>query len=1108
MSKLSHAWLCLTALILMAICHTQAAHWFVSPATEWIVQTGIILVWLLLARLGFAFKLLAWLRPADKREAEAERIFSPMCAQLRHEFGRRWRTRLPWLMVTGNVENVERLVPGLTTEHWQISYRGVFLWCGEPGQIPEADLLWLRQHRGRQALDGVLWLTDATPGVDGHIDNPELDEFHQRTLWQQLRALGRSLSWRPPVYIVAIRDSEHDQFDRPLQSVGICWRPGAAVSVTDELSKLTPELTHNGMQQVSQERRWSWLVELAHDIRHKALEGMTVVLQPLAREQSGVLFSGLFVMPPAQPSQHTGYRSCTVTSVWHELLHQAHSRNGQRDHLIFRDWLVRGVMAFAGVWCCGMLLSAFLNARLVSNDNALLAAVGKPHPVAEQFHLQRELQSRIDTLLWRSSDGVPLQYRFGLSQNNSLLAHLWPHWQKQNQTLVMKPLMDTLTAEIQAYVELSPDSPLRKTAAPQVYDQLKAYLMLTEPQRAEPAFLQKVLTPIWQRPDASLRPGEWMMLSSGMLAFYTRELPQHPQWKQPADPKLIAAARTLLRGQKGLRNSENSLYQQVLLKAGKNHPGLTLTDLLGDTANTGLFSTDEMLPGTFTREAWEKDIRGAIDHAVAGRQIKSDWVLDEAKSTTPVLSEDQLRDHLMARYFNDYAGAWLEFLNSIRWQSASTLSDAIDQLTTLGDVQRSPLPALGKVLRWQAGAGQGGKTMGESLLKSAEHLVMNKQDIASSPANAPADVVKQTFAPLLAILPPEQGQKGEDPQANSTVNGLTLQDYMIQVAQVRLQLQQVTTTADPQAGMLGLMQQTLGHGDSVLATARNRGALLAASLGQDWSGFADATFVEPLNQAWQKVLAPAQDAMNDAWAVRVATGWQNAFSGRYPFASSTGDASLPMLAHYITPQSGVIEQFITQQLGSFLEKQGDEWVPVSSERQAMNIDPTFLNAVNTLSRLGQIAFAQGEPRIAFDIQMRPLQGIEETDLQIDDALMMYFNQQADWQSFTWPDSRTAHPQAVLSYTALNQAGNAALPPAVAFQAKGTWALVRLLENAQAEQMDSSRWRLTWKAPDNRSLSMLLRTQSFAGPLELLKLRNFRLPSQIFTVAQGDANDKP
>ncbi|NMY10347.1 hypothetical protein HBO38_18085, partial [Pseudomonas veronii] len=44
---------------------------------------------------------------------------------------------------------------------------------------------------------------------------------------------------------------------------------------------------------------------------------------------------------------------------------------------------------------------------------------------------------------------------------------------------------------------------------------------------------------------------------------------------------------------------------------------------------------------------------------------------------------------------------------------------------------------------------------------------------------------------------------------------------------------------------------------------------------------------------------------------------------------------------------------------------------------------------------------------------------------------------------------------------------------------------------------NSRYRLALKAPDGLNLTWHLRTELDAGPLALLKLRDFRLPQQIF-----------
>lgn len=1099
MTKMASLFWLLVALLLLAVCHVQAPVWFTDPATVWIVQAGIILLWLLVARFGFAVQLLAWRFPVDMQEEEAERVFGPLCDRNSVGFWPWRRKKLPWLLVTGQAEQVNALLPGLTEERWQASWCGILLWCGEPGQIADADLIWLKRRRGRRALSAVLWVTDAADGTFR-------DEQTQLALWRQLKHTGECLGWRLPAYAVVQRADEHEQYDRPHQSAGVCWAPGTQADIAGELKALAPALVTTGMVQVQHNRRWSWLLQLAQDIREGTLLTLAAALQPLASVRSGVLFAGLFVMPPAPPGQHAGYRECSLSPAWYGVLHQASIRRGRRDRLTLRDGLFRGLLVAMVLWCTGMLVSAYLNTRLVSENNALLAQMTAPVAASEQLHQLRELQRRTDTLLYRAREGTPLQLRFGLDQNAHELRRLWSAWQQQSQRLMLNPVMAELTAQLRQYADLPPDSSERRTRATEAYEQLKAYLMLSQPEQAEPAFLLQKLAPLWPSPESHIRPGEWLMLSTDMLRFYSRELPYHPDWRQAPDGPLVAAVRTLLRSQKGLRNSENTLYQSVLQQAMKRHAAISLSDLMAGRDGDGLLYTDATLPGIFTRDAWEQDVGTLIARVAASRQVTTDRVLDDGKTAAvKVLSEEALRTRLIERYFADYAAAWLTFINSIQWQRGATLSDTLDQLSLLGDSQRSPLPPLIAMLRWQAGVGQEGRTAGESLLNSAKQLVTGDNNAGVSGLTRteikPTDVVVQTFAPLLALLPAEDGKTSNAPPGE-----LTLQDYLLQVTQVRLLLQQVTTASDPQAGMLALMQEALNSRDSVLSTARSRGALLAASLGQDWSGFAAAAFSEPLDQAWQSVMKPAAAALNGAWQRRVVNSWQEGFTGRYPFVSSASDASVPLLAHFITPQSGVVEQFVSQQLHGLVEKQGDEWVPVASAQQTLTISPAFFDVINLLSRTGRLAFATGAASLRFDIQMRPQRGIMETTLQLDDAVLKYFNQQAEWRSFRWPDGQTASPQAVLSYIPLNQSGDAALPPETVQSFSGPWALIRLLEQSRREQIDGSRWRTSWSGKNGQPLSLILRTESYGGPLDLLKLRGLKLPATVFSADDG-GNDE-
>ncbi len=71
----------------------------------------------------------------------------------------------------------------------------------------------------------------------------------------------------------------------------------------------------------------------------------------------------------------------------------------------------------------------------------------------------------------------------------------------------------------------------------------------------------------------------------------------------------------------------------------------------------------------FTRQAWEGQVREAIEQVVTARREEIDWVLsDRQQDTSADISPDTLRNRLTSRYFTDFAGSWLAFLNSIHWK--------------------------------------------------------------------------------------------------------------------------------------------------------------------------------------------------------------------------------------------------------------------------------------------------------------------------------------------------------------------------------------------------------------------------------------------------------
>ncbi|WP_236487985.1 ImcF-related family protein, partial [Escherichia coli] len=143
-----------------------------------------------------------------------------------------------------------------------------------------------------------------------------------------------------------------------------------------------------------------------------------------------------------------------------------------------------------------------------------------------------------------------------------------------------------------------------------------------------------------------------------------------------------------------------------------NWPDLTLADMTSDTDASTVFSTDEVVPGMFTRQAWEEQVQDAIDEVVKTRRDEIDWVLtDKTHQTGSDISPEALKTRLTERYFTDFGNAWLNMLNSIQWHEPTSLSEAIAQLSLIGDVRQSPLVALMNTLNYQGKTGQKGEAL-------------------------------------------------------------------------------------------------------------------------------------------------------------------------------------------------------------------------------------------------------------------------------------------------------------------------------------------------------------------------------------------------------------
>lgn len=1028
---------------------------------------------------------------------------------MRNLYGRRWGRKTRILLITGTAPEVEQLTPGLTAQLWQEDRGTLLLWGGDLNT--PADSAWLTALRKlrRRPVDGLVWVTSAfdqlsVPGLDQSLPVPS--ESTMDSLSHAISTRMETLGWKLPLYVWSLHPRAGQPEGRTVQATGCLLSAGCRIEgLEGQLAALTSDLTSQGLQQTCDDVKHNFLLTLADQLIREP-ESMTAPLSVMLNPYRPLPLAGLVFSQPSAGAERSVQHHWGMDKRWDVLPESVGmlpaALRPVKPGIPWRKVLASAAALTMVSWAVWMSIAYVTNRNQIAGANAQASLAARENqPLEQRLHALSELQKTLARLQYRSEQGVPWYERAGLSQNDALLTALWPRYQDSAQPLLREAAADHLQTQLSTFNALPPDSPLREQRAKTTWTQLKLYLMLARPERMDPAWFSSALLNTWPTRDGA-KDGAWQGLAPSLLSFYGAQLIAHPEWKLRADEGMVSQARSLLVRLMGVRNSESTLYQQMLSRVSHLYADMRLEDMTADTDAARLFSTPDVVPGMFTRQAWEQAVQPAIDHVVKARRDELDWVLTDSRrqvNRQDETSPEALKQRLTARYFADFGGAWLAFLNSLRWNPAATLSDAIDQLTLMADVRQSPLVALMNTLNIQGRTGQTGEAISDSLVKSAKNLLSgdNKDAIdQSAGVHGPLDA---TFGPVLALMD-KSGTGGQ---------GLGLQPYLTRVTQVRLRLQQVTNAADPQA-MTRTLAQTVFQGKAVdLTETRDYGSLIAAGLGQEWSGFGRTVFVNPMEQAWQQVLTPAASSLNVQWQQAVVAEWNSAFGGRYPFNNASSDVSLPLLAKYLNADSGRIVQFLQTRLKGVLHKEGNHWVPDSINAQGLAFNPAFLDAINTLSHISDVAFTEGSAGMNFELRPGTADGVMQTDMIIDSQKLTYVNQLPAWKRFTWP-ADTEAPGANLSWIS-TQAGTrqyADIP--------GSWGWIRLLDKAAVSAYPGvgSSYSLSWKAPDGRTLNYTLRTEAGEGPLALLKLRNFRLPETIFTTTgvassgqvPGEANE--
>ncbi|WP_184062867.1 ImcF-related family protein [Paraburkholderia sp. CI2] len=1057
---------------------------------------------------------------------------------LRDLHGRRWRYLDRWILIAGDLPLVKRLAPTLAETGYAIIGSTVLLYATQTGTT--LDTTWLteiRRLRRRRPIDAIVAVARNRSSGNAPFDAAALS--------QRLARHARALHWSAPAYLLNVTDFSTEPKGED-EAIGFTWSNARvhANHIDDSLQNLTRNLADAGVLRIAEDSNDRYPAELSQHI-----EGLSSALSGLVAQTAhsrywrqavhGLLFAPLFeereLAPPAATNKDTNTDNADknardnhltpqhrtipqgdfLRGVWQTVADHSRKLHGRRVGFSLFTAAAWTSTAAIALWITGTMFSGCTNrATIHTAGDTLTKLAGSQDPTRSMQTLDA-LDKQIDTLESHQREGAPRLTRFGLNRDAALLDALWPRYENAAGSILVSPIREKLEARLHQLASLT-DAEIASGGSGQVqaaYDTLKTYLMLAKPERAVAAFLapQLAATSALARPDNSpLSAGTWEDLRQHTIDFFAHHLGQHVSTSGSSlaivlDSGLISATRQTIIGVRGIQNSTDTVYQRILDDAKAKYPPISLATLLGDTQSRGLFNSTATVPGVFTRAAWDERIAKAIDDASEQSNVAGDWVLSDVKSKTEPPSS--LKAALRQRYFDDYARAWALFLNSLRWQSAPTLSATADQLTLLGDPQRSPLLMLMNAVVYQAGTGASTQSLSDTLISKAQQLVGADEKDPSKQTQPQLAPLAVAFGPILRLTGSDVASSATPANAKAvarltSTGDLSLARYLERVSAMRLRIEQMVSSADTDAMSRVAAQAVLQGKTSDIADSRDYAGRVAASLGEQWAGFGELLRA-PLDQTWQVLVQPAAASLNEIWRTAIVADWNGAFGGRYPFADSDNDASLPEMARFMRPDNGVIAQFVITQLAGVVERQGDRWVTAQgTSHGALTLDPAFLDGLNRMTRASTVLFPSGDAHVRYELRAVPTPGVTDMRFVLSGRELHYFNQKEEWTPFLWPgDSldNLSHIEWQTEHGGLRSA----------LDAQGRFGLIRLLERAQASQQDGARYLLSWQPDQSEGIALRvqLRGEVGSGPLEVLALSHFKLPARIFVTGAAKGTPK-
>lgn len=666
------------------------------------------------------------------------------------------------------------------------------------------------------------------------------------------------------------------------------------------------------------------------------------------------------------------------------------------------------------------------------------------------------------------STHLPWSLRFGLFQGRALFAQVHGAYLRELDATLLPGVGVRFREGLSAHAN-DPQA---------LYDDLKGYLMLGEPQHRDAGELSALARIQWQ----AMFPQDPAIRDALDKHFAARMGDTHAPRALPLDNGLVDQARATLK----TADLATLIYGSVKLDAARaGAPAIRLDQTLGLLGNVfrrkSGTALSEPLPALFTRPVFAAEASGGIDASV-NRFVADYWVFGPTKIDP--LARSRYEQQVLALYERDYIGAWDALLADLELQRVSSIQDASALAAKLSGPS-SALKALLNLVRDNTQAllrrstDASGKTTADALAAQSktvgEHLALQRAsntrlgtELRDAGATLPNESAS-TSNTVVAAAEPGASIEAHFASIDALADGTP-----------------GSTPIDHTIGVLDQLGKTLlTMNDLSDPAAQNSPALLAAR--QETSALPPqiAGLLSPLTGKSADLVANGtRAAVGDQFRAAAGNDCASFVDHRYPF-DSAGATDIPLQNFAdLFGNGGRFDAYFKSTLSRLVDTSGKTWrwkpgAPAGPD--------AVLATAQTADEIRQIYFRNGaQVQVGFTLSTPQLDpAIAKVVVEIDGQKFDSSEHGASGMSVTWPGPQPG--RVVIS--AFDDAGH---PVGTPLRYDGEWAWFHALDAARLHKQNDLRYVAIFDFAGH-SVQMPIAPASLTNPFADDAVRRFRCP---------------